>query len=309
LIKNIFLFLITVIAAAGIIVALQQYDQKRNFMEEANKLQAAQEEYMLAAFDRIESNLTQIREHEGMIHHNLTNVEHGTDPDPEARIQHEINFIEQLLNENNLLINSLNDQLNDKDKRIEGFERMEKELRKKLDEYKASVAVLVAEKEQMQRILDSLIEEKKQLVTRMDILDQEIAQQTATIEQQNRQLSEKELMLHTAYYAVGSYKSLKDRKILEKEGGFLGINQVKILSNELDPVHFNRIDTRVVTEIPVDARHCEIITGQDPSSYQLINHQNRVESIRITDPLRFWEKTKYLVIVVRDNNSELAQAR
>jgi hypothetical protein len=154
-----------------------------------------------------------------------------------------------------------------------------------------------------------LIQVREQLVVRVNELDQDLVVKSATIEQQNQQLLEKELALHTAYYVIGTFKTLKDKKILEKEGGFLGINQVKILSNELDPEQFHRIDTRVVTEIPVDARHCEVITDQDPSSYQLVDHESRVEAIRITDPSRFWEKTNYLVIVVRDNNAELAEAR
>ncbi len=309
MLKNIVLLLVTLVAAAGIIAALRQYDQKKELMEESRKMQAAQEEYMLDAFGRIESNLAQIREHEGLINHNLSNIESGTELDPEQRIQHEIDIIEQLLNENNDLISSLNQQLDDKDKRLAGYQKTEKDLRKKLDEYKSEVARLVADKEKLQQDLNEVVRERELLVVRVNKLDQDLAEKSSTIEEQSQQLKDKELMLHTAYYVIGTYKSLKDRKILEKEGGFLGINQVKILSNELDPAQLHRIDTRVVTEIPVDARHCEIITDQDPSSYQLIDHQGRVEAIRIIDPLRFWEKTKYLVIVVRDNNSELADAR
>ncbi|HOW24578.1 MAG TPA: hypothetical protein PK711_02820 [Bacteroidales bacterium] len=309
MIKNIVLLLVTVVAAAGIIAALRQYDQKKEYIEETRKLQAAQEKYMQEAFSRIEANLARIREHEGLIHHNLTNVESGGEKAPEERIQNEIDIIEQLLNENNSLISSLNQQLDDKDKRIAGYQRTEKDLRKKLDEYKTEVARLVAEKDKIQQDLNEVMQVREQLVVRVNELDQDLAERSARIEQQNQQLMEKELELNTGYYVIGTYKSLKDRKILEKEGGFLGINQVKILSNELDPGQLHRIDTRVVTEIPVDARHCEIITDQDPSSYQLIDHQGRVEAIRITDPSRFWEKTRYLVIVVRDNNSELADAR
>ena len=309
IVKNIMLLLVTVVAAAGIIAALRQYDQKKELMEETRKMQAAQEKYMADAFDRIESNLASIREHEGLIHNNLSNIERVNGLQPEERIQHEIDAIEQLLNENNGLISSLNQQLDEKDKRLAGYQKTEKDLRKKLEEYKSEVERLVADKEKLQQDLNEVIQERELLVVRVNGLDQDLAEKSSTIEKQSQQLLEKELMLHTAYYTIGTYKSLKDRKILEKEGGFLGINQVKIVSNELDPGQLHRIDTRVVTEIPVDARHCEIITGQDPSSYQLIDHQGRVEAIRITDPLRFWEKTKYLVIVVRDNDSELADAR
>ncbi len=309
MLKNIVLLCVTLIAAAGIIAALRQYDQRQALMEETQKLQAAQEKYMLDAFNRIETNLAKIREHEGLLHHKLTNMESGADLEPEDRIQNEINIIEQLLNENNNLIASLNEQLGEKDKKITGYQRTEKDLRQKLDEYKTEVTRLITEKEKMQQDLNALVLEKEQLVVRVNEMDQDLALKSATIEQQHEQLLEKEEMLHTAYYTIGTYKALKDRKIVEKEGGFLGINQVKILSNELVPGQFHRIDTRVVTEIPVDARHCEIITDQDPSTYQLVDDQGRVGSIRITDPVRFWEKTKYLVIVVRDNNAELAEAR
>ena len=70
------------------------------------------------------------------------------------------------------------------------------------------------------------------------------------------------------------------------------------------------IDTREVTDIPVDARRCEIITGQDPSSYTLVYANEKVSSIKITDPSKFWGKTNYLVVVVRESNfDETAYSR
>jgi hypothetical protein len=70
------------------------------------------------------------------------------------------------------------------------------------------------------------------------------------------------------------------------------------------------IDTREVTRIPIAAKRWEIITNQDPSSYDLELTDNRTEWLVITDPDKFWSKSKYLVIVVREEGSnELASSR
>jgi len=65
-----------------------------------------------------------------------------------------------------------------------------------------------------------------------------------------------------------------------------------------------------VTEIPVESKRFEIITDQDPSSYSLVYENDKVNSSKITNPEKFWGKSKYLVVVVRENNfDETADSR
>jgi len=304
------LVMVSLIAVAGFFVAYAQYDQKQNYMAQATEALNAQEKRVMESYDRIESNLAKIGQYENMIQKNMVDAESNSSLGPEERIQNEISMIEQLINENNLLIANLNNQIDEKDSRLANYAKSVKDLNARVVEYKEVVDVLVAEKEALQKNLDETTLARNNLEVEVNNLGNEVSQKTTVIEDQNQLLLEKERDLHTAYFTVGTYKTLRDRNIVEKDGGFLGINREKNLSNGLDREKFQEIDTREVTEIPVDAKHCEIITDQDPSTYSLVYENDKVSSIKITDPARFWGKTKYLVVVVRENNSdELAESR
>jgi DNA repair exonuclease SbcCD ATPase subunit len=307
---SIALVVVSLIAIAGIIIAYVQYDQKKDAMAQATAALNAQEQRVMDSYNRIETNLAKISQYEKMIKGNMSDAESNSSLGPEERIQNEISMIEQLVNENNLLIANLNGQIAEKDSRLANYSKSVKDLQARIGEYKTNVENLIAEKAVLQKNLDETTLAKNNLEGEVSSLDTEVARKSNTIEEQNAQLLDKERKLHTAYYTVGSYKYLHEKNIVEKEGGFLGINREKNLANGLDNGKFQEIDTRSVNEIPVDAKHTEIITGQDPASYTMVYDNDKVSKIKITDPDKFWGKSKYLVVVVRENNyDETASAR
>jgi flagellar biosynthesis chaperone FliJ len=307
---SIVVILVSLIAIAAFIVAYVQYDQKKDYMAQATEALNAQEQRVMQSYDRIESNLKKIGQYENMIKGNMSDAESNSSLGPEERIQNEISMIEQLVKENNDLITSLNGKIAEKDSRLAGYAKTVKELEVRIGEYKTNVETLIAEKQALQKNLDETTVAKQNLEGQVSSLDTEVAQKSNVIEEQSAQLLAKERQLHTAYYTVGTYKYLHDKNIVEKEGGFLGINREKELANNLDNGKFQEIDTRVVSEIPVEAKRVEIITGQDPSSYSLVYDNDKVSKIKITNPDKFWGKSKYLVVVVRENNyDETASSR
>lgn len=307
---TIMLVFISLIAVAGFIFAYVQYNQKQDYKVQATEALNAQEKRVMDSYDRIEKNLAKITQYEDMIKGNMTDAESNSSMGPEERIQNEIGMIEQLINENNSLIASLKGQITEKDSRLASYAKSVKDLQERIGEYKANVETLVAEKEALQKNLNETTLAKTNLEGKVSSLDTEVAQKSNVIEEQNAQLLEKERVLHTAYYTVGTYKTLHEQNIVEKEGGFLGINREKSLANGLDRDKFKEIDTRNINEIPVEAKRCEIITGQDPASYTLVYYNDEVSKIKITDPEKFWGKSKYLVVVVREGNpDETASSR
>lgn len=307
---SVVLIVVSLIAIAGFILAYVQYDQKKDAMAQATEALNAQEKRVMESYDRIESNLAKIGQYENMIKGNMSDAENNSSLGPEERIQNEINAIEQLINENNALIANLQGQISEKDTRLAHYAQTVKDLQGRITEYKTNVETLIAEKEALQKNLDETTLAKQNLQSQVSSLDTQVAQKSNLIEEQNAQLLDKERKLHTAYYAVGTYKTLRDEKIVEKEGGFLGLNREKNLANGLDNSKFTEIDWRNVSEIPVEAKRCEVITGQDPSSYSLVYDNSTVSKIKITDPDKFWGKSKYLVVVVREANlNETASSR
>jgi hypothetical protein len=304
------LVLVSMVAVTGAVVAYTQYDQKQTLITQTADAKQATELRVNESYDRIEANLAKISQFETMIREDVDNAEGTGNLGREERIQNQINLIEQLISENNMLISNLQSQIEEKDSRLASYAGKVKALNTRVAEYQVTVDGLVAEKEALQKNLDETTMARNNLEVKVTNLDSEVAEKAGVIEDKDRQLVQKELEMHTAYFTVGTYKSLRDQNIVEKEGGFLGINREKNLANGLSTTKFKEIDTREVTEIPVDAKRVEIITEQDPSSYTLVYDNEKISKIRITDPAKFWGKSKYLVVVVSDNNfDETADSR
>ena len=308
--RNVALVVLGLFTVAALIFSYIQYDQKNAFVAKALEEKKASEQYVMDAFSRIENNLSEIRTHEGLIRENLEMEQGQSSMSLEERIHYEIQLLERLMDENEQIIAGLNKELDSKNSLLASYEKSIRDLKVRIENYKGVVEQLAAEKETLKLELTASEEARGSLEDNITQLSDEILQNKATMEQQEQMILDRETALNTAYFTVGSFKELRDREIVEKEGGILGIASAKTINKELDPEQFQKVDIREVTEIPLLARHAEIITNHDPASYSFEYLDNTIERIRITDPARFWEKSKYLVIVVREvENDGLASAR
>jgi flagellar biosynthesis chaperone FliJ len=307
---NFGILIILLIAIAAAVLVYVQYDQKMKFIAATEESTAAKDSYVMSVFERIESNLAKIREKESVIRQDFTSADNDSNLGPEEKIQNEIDYIGSLIDENNRLIASLNQQVDEKDSRMKKYEITVKDLKSRISEYQENVDVLLAEKEALQFNLSATTTAKNRLAARVDTLNNEITRKSSELTDQKLLVISKDNDLNKAYYAIGTYKELRDKNILQKEGGFLGINRVTSLTGNPDEELFQVIDIRDITKIPLIAKRWEIVTGQDPSSYELACDNNQSEWIQISDPEKFWKKSKYLVIVIRDKeNDELALSR
>jgi len=59
---------------------------------------------------------------------------------------------------------------------------------------------------------------------------------------------------------------------------------------------FTAIDLTEVTSIPMGVKKVKLLTPHPSDSYTLVEVDNEISSIEITDPRRFWEASKYLVV-------------
>lgn len=107
---------------------------------------------------------------------------------------------------------------------------------------------------------------------------------------------------NTVYYVVGTQKSLLDRHVVEKVGGFLGFGATPVAARDLDRNQFTAIDKTQVQEIPLpDAKKAyRIVTRQDLAALETKPDDRgrlRGMSLRIRDPEAFWAASRYLIIV------------
>ncbi len=119
-----------------------------------------------------------------------------------------------------------------------------------------------------------------------------VAQQTETI---GEQVSE----MNTAWLATGTFKDLKEKGLVSKEGGFLGLGRTETLTEDFIDSLFAQVDITQMKTIPVNSKDAKLITEHPSGSYAIVQEsENLVAYIEIKDPAEFWKISKYAVVEV-----------
>ena len=202
---------------------------------------------------------------------------------PVEEIDNDIKAIDRLLRENRAKIESLQRsaaQLRKANLRIDGLEKMIADMNRKLAEKKAEV-------EQLRESLVRMGDEVKSLT-------EEVAVRSAEVENLSGEKVELQNQLNTVYYIVGAEKELRDAQIINKQG-FIGRTLTVGRNSNFDS--FTMADSRLLSEVPVGQKKATLVTSHPEGSYELVTDANKVvEKLIITDPVRFWESSKILII-------------
>ena len=202
---------------------------------------------------------------------------------PVAEINNDIAAIDRLLQENKEKIASLQRSaalLRKANLRIASLEKMIADMNTQLGEKSAEV--------------DRLREKLAQMGIEVESLSQEVAVRSAEVESLSGEKIELQNQLNTVYYIVGAEKELRDAQIINKQG-FIGRTLTVGRNGNLDS--FTAADSRLLTEIPVGQKKASVVTSHPEDSYQLVTGADKiVEKLIITDPVRFWESSKVLII-------------
>ena len=201
---------------------------------------------------------------------------------PVEEIDNDIKAIDRLL-ENRAKIESLQRsaaQLRKANLRIDGLEKMIADMNRQLAEKKAEV-------EQLRESLVRMGDEVKSLT-------EEVAVRSAEVENLSGEKVELQNQLNTVYYIVGAEKELRDAQIINKQG-FIGRTLTVGRNSNFDS--FTMTDSRLLSEVPVGQKKATLVTSHPEGSYELVTDANKVvEKLIITDPVRFWESSKILII-------------
>ena len=202
---------------------------------------------------------------------------------PVDEIDNDIMAIDRLLRENRAKIESLQRsaaQLRKANLRIDGLEKMIADMNRQLAEKKAEV-------EQLRESLVRMGDEVKSLT-------EEVAVRSAEVENLSGEKVELQNQLNTVYYIVGAEKELRDAQIINKQG-FIGRTLTVGRNSNFDS--FTMTDSRLLSEVPVGQKKATLVTSHPEGSYELVTDANKVvEKLIITDPVRFWESSKILII-------------
>lgn len=236
----------------------------------------------LTSFNDIEKNLDSIAHKQTSINVNIDN-QGELNKSSKERINDNIAAINQMMNDNRNMIDQLNKKLKNSGMKIAHFEKMIQTLNEQIAQKDRELADLNDK-------LNGLNQEVAQLHTSVDTLTQVSSKQAKTIDDQTNSL-------HTAYYVIGKSKELQTMKVIDKTGGLLGIGKTPRLSSNIDNEKFTRIDYTKLSSIPVGSKQAKFVTAHPADSYTLTKEKDKVVSIEITNPEKFWSASKYLVVV------------
>ena len=242
----------------------------------------------ISAMNEIQSNLDSIKTIQKIV---SVQTAPGTEMKAEAkkRIVEDIAQINNLLQKNKEMMNSLQGKLRNSNLKIVELEKMVELLNKQVGDKDAEVAVL---KQQLEKLNVDVagLNQKIETITK---------ESEQTIKEKNEVIDTKTTELNTAFYGFGTKKELEAKNVIEKEGGVLGMGKTLKLKKDFNREFFMKVDIREFNQLPLNTKKAKLVTYHPDGSYHMVmTDKKTVESIVIDKPEEFWKASKYMLIVV-----------
>lgn len=234
---------------------------------------------IMGTLNDINEGLREISEAEGRV----TLARQGEGANQKQKIQEDIKFIQERMNQNRELLDKLRQQLRESTFKGDQLKRTVENLTKQLEQKDAELQKLREELDRKDIHITELDETISNLNTDVTNLKTESEQKSNTISNQDQQLN-------TAWYVFGTKKELKEEGIYD--GG-------RVLQGNFNKSYFTKIDIRVQKEIKLYSKKAEMKTSHPSSSYVMEKDAKGQYVLRITDPQTFWSTSKYLVVEVK----------
>lgn len=239
---------------------------------------------LFATLNEIEENLAAVNSRYNSVQElRRANIE--GQPNVKSQINAQIKDIENLMAANKQKIASLQAKINTDTKEGTRLQELVSRQEERIAAQESQIAQLLTE-----------LENNKVLIKK---LNQDVSDLTASNEQKEQYIKQQTAEANRAYYVVGSYDELNEAGIVSKAGGFIGIGRRQGTNSEMPLDRFTQIDRTKVTTIPINMRKALVVSKHPENSYELVMDENdtkMVSYLRILNPAKFWEQTRFLVI-------------
>jgi chromosome segregation ATPase len=287
-------FLLVVGIVGGVIVYNQKEAKIQSLMiEKANTEQMIQQKDSIMfdmdnSFFEIENNLKSIKEKRNQI--SMVQSEGGKNR--KQAIIADINFLDNLVDENNKKIADLEQKLRKSGLSAKTYEKRLQALTETIESQNLEIA-------ELKKVVETKNMTLAELDSKIINLNSNIAQKTDTINYKQKVIIDKTDKLNTAHVVLGTFKELKEEGILNREGGVLGLGSNKAIQENFDPKHFTELDIRKTKTIAVNAKKAVVISEHPQSSYKLVEENGQIAYLQIENPEEFWRISKYAIIQVK----------
>jgi uncharacterized coiled-coil protein SlyX len=250
---------------------------------------------MTATFDEIERNLTFVRDKRSQ----LSIISTEQSKEKKDLLVADIKLMNEMLVQNSIKIEELDKKLKASGFEILSFKNKIAKLNTDIVEQNNSIKQLSSDLAKRDSKIAEMRVEVVSLKNENSAKDDSINLKSQVIAAREQVIVTKDNELNKVYYISGTAKELKEKGIIQKEGGFLGLGRNTDLNRSVGKQSFSELDQRTDLKIPIFAKKVEVITEHPDSSYQLIYQDNQVAYLQIEKPAEFWKLTKYLVVEKR----------
>ena len=201
------------------------------------------------------------------------------------QIAAQIKEIESLMAANKQKIANLQSKISADNKESTRLQELVSSQEKRIADQESQIAQLLTELENNKVIINKL--------------NQDVTELTASNQQKDEYIKLQTAEANRAFYVVGTYDDLNEAGIVSKSGGFIGIGRRQGTNSEMPLDRFTQIDRTKVTTIPINMKRAVVVSKHPENSYELVMDENdskQVSYLRILNPAKFWELTRFLVI-------------
>lgn len=268
--------LVLTFAACGT-AEIEQLSEEKQRLEARLDTEREAVQTMLLEMEEVQKSMRQLTAQEGLLV-DLTTSNEELSKSPKERVLEDIALIDKLFRDNQEKIGALEAKVKRGEGRIYEFERVVANLKLDLTEKERSISAMKERLVEMEESYASLLDDYNEQYLISSLQDE---------------------ALHKVYFAYGTSKELESQMVMEKKGGVLGIGKVKKLKDDFNKEYFTEVDMRELAEIELDVKEAELLTQHPEESYELVMEgEDMVASLVITDPTRFWSTSKYMALVV-----------
>jgi len=258
-------------------------DQKLELASQLGQRDSIINEWVVA-FNEIESDIRKITARENMLTMQSMNPEISKDKKEE--ILKEISIIRDLIDQNKKRITSLNAQLRKSGINIAALQ--------------ARVDTLAANITQRDNDISALRMEVVNRDFEIGALHKEVDTMKITLADREMAIAQQTDELNKAFIVSGTFRDLKEKGLLEREGSILGLGGKESLQeNAIKDNLFTEVDITETRTIPVNSKSAKLVTDHPTESYEMVKDESdMIAYIEIKDPTAFWKISKYAVVEV-----------
>ena len=264
-------------------------EAKLDSLQVSYNVQGAELDEVFATINEIEQGLSSIRETENILTVQSADgieIKEGS----KERLLQDVEAIQNAIKGYQAEIEKLK-----KDKRLQSaqFKKRMNAMQKELKEKAEVIETLTKQIEEKDA---QIMKQSKQIAT-LDEVVSNLKNEVSTLSTESSQLKEKvanqEEEIYSVYYIVGSKSELVEAGVMTK-GGLFKSSKV---SYQAEKDAFVKIDLRAISEINTNAKKAKVMSVHPQGTYSFVENDGEMV-LNISNPDKFWQQTKYLVIQV-----------